>query len=100
MQIVPSFYIKSDKITTQYEGNANLMISDKYWVGLSYRHKAAISVLLGMRVHKNIKIAYAYDYDTGPVKAYSTGSHEVMIISSFNKPNNTDFYLKSPRLFN
>ena len=100
LSLVPSFYVKSDQITTQYEGNANLVIKDNYWIGASYRYNAAFSVLLGMRVHKNIKLAYAYDFDTGPVRAYSTGSHEIMLISSFNKPSKNDFYLKSPRLFN
>jgi len=100
LELEPSFFVKSCKVITQYEANSNLIISEKYWLGISYRHKVSMNFLAGMNLNKNIKLAYAYDFDTGKINAYSSGSHEIMIIMAFNKNEKADFYLKTPRLFN
>ena len=99
IDVVPSFHIKSNEIITQYEANTNVIFENgEYWLGLSYRYNDAIVGLLGLKVHKSIKIAYSYDFDTGDIKLYNSGSHEIMIIASFNKPEKS--YFKSPRIFN
>ncbi len=98
--VIPALYIKSDKFITQYELNTNVIFNDKYWFGLSYRYDDAIVGLIGIKVYKNIKVGYSYDFDTGDVEKYSSGSHEILIMASFDKPKKTSFYLKSPRLFN
>ncbi len=100
LTLQPSLFVKSCKVITQYEVNANLLISEKFWIGLSYRDNVSMNVLAGLNLNKNIKLAYAYDFDTGAISAYSMGSHEIMLIMSFNKNEKADFYLKTPRLFN
>lgn len=100
LDLEPSVFVKSTKVITQIEANANLIISNKYWLGLSYRNKVSMNILAGMNLNKYLKVAYAYDYDTGKINAYSTGSHEIMLILSLDKNEKEDFYLKTPRLFN
>ena len=100
INVVPAVYVKSDFVITQIEANANVHFADKFWLGCSYRVNESMVGLIGLRIFKNVKIAYAYDFNTGAVKTYSDGSHEIMIIASFDKPEKNRFYFRSPRLFN
>jgi len=70
--------------------------NNKFWGGVSYRVLGDISILLGV-YYKDFKIGYSYDMNAGPMKSYSSGSHEIMIIARFSKNKNGN--LKSPRFF-
>ncbi len=96
IQVIPSFLVKSSIFITNYEINTNLVFSEKFYGGLTYRNKEAIIILLGLNITKNIKVRYSYDFNYGPVyKSHSTGSHEIMLSGFILK--NTRKY-KSPRL--
>lgn len=60
----------------------------KYWAGLTYRTGDAIGLALGMKIKDRLNIGYAFDYSLGGIRAYQSGSHEIMIsfITTSNKP--------------
>ncbi|MCD4773698.1 MAG: type IX secretion system membrane protein PorP/SprF [Bacteroidales bacterium] len=65
--------------------------------GISYRIKDAVVILAKIAITPYIQIGYSYDMNAGPIKSYNSGSHEIMIITRFNKNNSGN--LKSPRFF-
>lgn len=78
-EIDPSFLIKTDGASAQYELNGLLRYNNKFWGGVTYRVQDAFAILLGMH-YKNFRIGYAYDITTSKmVKAGSGGSHEIML---------------------
>jgi len=76
----PSFFIKSDGASTQFDFNALVEYNKKFWGGLSYRVTDAIVVLLGVN-YKDFRFGYSYDFTTSDLgkKGRSSGSHEIML---------------------
>ena len=74
--ITPSFLIKSDGATMQYDISSILTYNNKFWGGVSYRVLGDISILLGV-YYKDFKIGYSYDIDTSVFG--TNGSHEIML---------------------
>ena len=79
LTLKPSVLVKTDAVSTQFDGNASLMINNKYWVGLSYRLQDAIVIMAGLEIIPNLKFGYAYDLTTSDIGDYSSGTHEVML---------------------
>lgn len=102
IMLVPSLFIRSNKLITQIEGNANVYFSELFWAGISYRVNEAVIGLVGINIGKMLRIGYSYDFNTGSVrdKGNSTGSHEIYLSVRISKPPKTAYYYKSPRLFN
>jgi type IX secretion system PorP/SprF family membrane protein len=67
--------------------NANLIINDIFWVGLSWRTFDSIDLLLELQVNSKLRLGYAYDYTTTDLGRVNSGSHEIMLnyILSFSK---------------
>ncbi|MES2514816.1 MAG: type IX secretion system membrane protein PorP/SprF [Bacteroidota bacterium] len=63
----------------QYDVNANFLIKNKIWAGLSYRSSADISALLGLQVTPQFLVNYSYDYSLSKIQKYSQGSHEITL---------------------
>ena len=72
----------------------NLLVDEKFEVGLSHRLDDSISGMVGFQVNDDFRIGYAYDHTTSSYGAYNSGSHEIMLLFDFNRRN-----LKSPRFF-
>jgi len=83
VQIIPSVFVKSSEFTTQFELNTNVYYDKKFWLGATYRHGANASALVGFNITQQISLGYAFDYNYGPAKSYSSTSHEIMLIGSF-----------------
>ncbi len=79
LTLKPSVLVKTDAVSTQVDGNANLMINNKYWIGLSYRIQDAFVIMAGLEIIPNLKFGYAYDLTTSDIKTYSSGTHEVVL---------------------
>jgi type IX secretion system PorP/SprF family membrane protein len=79
LTLKPCVLVKTDAASTQFDGNATLLISNKYWVGLSYRLQDAIVAMAGLEIIPNLKLGYAYDLTTSDIKTYSSGTHEIML---------------------
>jgi type IX secretion system PorP/SprF family membrane protein len=79
----------------QFDLNANVIYNDRFWVGISYRHREAMVALLEFQVNQQFKVAYVYDYALSIFRHYSGGSHEVGLQYEFG------FKVKSadPRFF-
>jgi type IX secretion system PorP/SprF family membrane protein len=78
-EIDPSFLIKTDGASAQYDFNAMVRYNNKFWGGVTYRVQDAIAILLGMN-YKNFRIGYSYDISTSKLtQAGSMGSHEIMV---------------------
>lgn len=66
-----------------FDLNANFNLSNRLWIGASYRNARSVGTLLQLQVNNQFKIAYTYDFDTGGLGGYSNGSHEVMLRYEF-----------------
>jgi type IX secretion system PorP/SprF family membrane protein len=62
-----------------YDINVHFNISDRLWLGVSYRNNRSVGGLIQFAVNQQLKIAYSYDFDFGALGRYSNGSHEVML---------------------
>ena len=74
--ITPSFLIKTDGASIQYDISSILTYNNKFWGGVNYRVQGGISILLGV-YYKDFKIGYSYDIDTSVLG--TNGSHEIML---------------------
>ena len=100
IDIVPSIYFKNSSFISQFELNALGVYNKKFWGGLSYRMQESMVILVGLSILDGIKLGYSYDLNTGPIKTYSSGSHEIMLMASFKKPVKEEIPYRTPRIFN
>ena len=99
INIIPSVKLKSSSFITQFDASAIMYYANKFWIGASYRLNDAIVGLVGVDITKNIRIGYSYDYNSGAVKSYSSGSHEIVLLASFDVAKKI-IPTKTPRFFN
>ena len=78
--IQPSVLLKYVAPTPlQIDGGVKFSYREMVWLGATYRHDDAVSVVAGY-THKNfLMFAYSYDIPMSNLRNYSTGTHEVMI---------------------
>ena len=74
-------YSMGDKVL--YDINAHLNLSERFWIGASYRNNRSVGALLQLALNNQMRVAYTYDFDTGNLGHYSNGSHEIMIRYEF-----------------
>lgn len=78
---------------TSIDISTNLLISNVFEVGLSYRLNASVSGLAGFQINKNLRIGYAYDFPTSGLANFNFGSHEIMLMFNFGRNlNSTRFF--------
>ena len=70
----------------------------KFELGVSYRYQDAISGLAGINVTPNLKIGYAYDFNTSELKTFNNGSHEFILLYRFDVLGLSKKY-SSPRFY-
>ena len=76
--------------------SANALFKEMYTVGLGYRYKDAMSLLLGITLKKSYFIGYSYDATFTKLRKYSSGSHDIIFkYSLFTKEQSA----RSPRFF-
>lgn len=113
IQLRPSFLIKDDKKgPTSLDLNMFMILSERFWLGGSYRTaiklyeknnlqdnlNARNSVVGALQLFptRNLRIGYAYDFATGPLQGYASGTHEISVGYSFDK---NKVRMVSPRQF-
>ncbi|MBL4939542.1 MAG: type IX secretion system membrane protein PorP/SprF [Lutibacter sp.] len=74
--------------------STNILIQEKFEIGVSYRLEDSISAMVGINVSENFRIGYAYDQTVSNLEQFNTGSHEILLLFDFNRRN-----IKSPRFF-
>jgi type IX secretion system PorP/SprF family membrane protein len=83
--ILPSILLYySPEKNIQCDLNAQLLLYEKLWLGISYRNNRAFGSMIQYKVNNQLSIAYAYDFDLGKLNKYSAGSHELMIRYEFH----------------
>lgn len=84
--IHPDFKLRSMAMT-RYVKNAPLSIEatlavimrDRFWFGLLYRHKDAVGPLFSIQVYDDFRLTYSYDYSITQLRTFQSGSHEVTL---------------------
>lgn len=74
----------------------NALIKNFLELGVSWRHDDSVSGLVNVKVARNIRIGYAYDYTLSELLKYNSGTHELMLL--INISNSRDVMV-SPRFF-
>lgn len=67
------------------EGTAIAKWKDFIWAGVGYRQQFGIIALAGVEIADQFTVGYSFDYSTGAMRNYSSGSHEVLLSYRFGK---------------
>ena len=81
-----------------FDITANFLFNETFWLGASYRineSAAALGGIADFQVSKQIRIGYAYEYPISELRAYTSGTHEILLMYELFKSKR----IKSPRYF-
>jgi type IX secretion system PorP/SprF family membrane protein len=59
--------------------NMSVLLKKVFWVGLSLRSSKDIVAVLEYNFSNFMRVGYSYDFSFGPVRTYTTGSHEIFL---------------------
>ncbi|MCB9195301.1 MAG: type IX secretion system membrane protein PorP/SprF [Flavobacteriales bacterium] len=59
--------------------NMSVLLKKLFWVGISVRSSKDIVAVLEYNFSNSMRIGYSYDFSFGPVRTYTTGSHEIFL---------------------
>lgn len=76
--------------------NAHFLYREQVWLGVSYRTKDAMALMIEYQASSRFRIGYAYDFTTSGMRNYSNGTHEIMLGYDFGKEL---IKVKTPRYF-
>ena len=84
--VSPSVKFKPSFLTKMVAGaplqvdlSANVLLQDKFTMGLSYRWSAAVTAMAGIQISDGLLVGYSYDFDTTSLANYNSGSHEIFL---------------------
>lgn len=81
-----------------FDVSANVLYANRFELGLAYRYQDAVSALAGFKITPNLRLGYAYDYNTSPLNDFNNGSHEFILGYTFDLLNLSKNY-SSPRFY-
>ncbi|MEM8964821.1 MAG: type IX secretion system membrane protein PorP/SprF [Bacteroidota bacterium] len=97
LKLKPNVLVKAvEGAPLELDLNANLLIRELIWLGVSYRSFDAISGLFELQATPRFRIGYAYDYTLTDLQQFNTGSHELMLNYRFLRK---DKKMLTPRYF-
>ncbi len=97
VRVKPNLLVKSvPGAPIEFDLNANVILDDRLWLGMSYRSLDAISLLIEIQLNNQLRLGYAYDITLTELKQISSGSHEVMLNYRFVFPKHK---IVTPRYF-
>ena len=87
MDLNKSLKLKPNMLLKVVEGapaeldlNANLLINEVLWVGLSWRSFDSFDALVQLQITDQLQLGYAYDFaTTSELRRVHSGSHEIML---------------------
>lgn len=81
LKLKPNLLVKAvEGAPVEFDLNANLLIKEVLWVGLSWRSFESVDLLFQLQLTEQIQLGYAYDIATSnQLSSINTGSHELMI---------------------
>lgn len=54
-------------------------VSQKFWYGLSYRHKDAVVGMFGVELNNKFRFGYSFDLSISKLIRYNSGGHEIVL---------------------
>lgn len=81
-----------------FDITANFLFNEKFWLGASYRineSAGALGAITDFQVSRQLRIGYAYEYPISEIRAYTSGTHEILLMFELIKSKR----IKSPRYF-
>lgn len=85
-KVEPSFLVKyATPAPIEIDFGTRVIYQEQVWLGIGYRHKDAITGLIGFMYKNYLMIGYSYDFTTSNLKKYSSGTHELMLGLRFSK---------------
>ena len=80
VKILPSALLKYTPLHgPQVDLNAQVILNDRIWFGAGYRNRNTILGMLQCQLNHQLKMAYTYNFDTGKMGKYNSGSHEIVM---------------------
>lgn len=79
----PSFLLKSDFVSLQFDLSSRLEYDDKYWGGLSYRLQDAVVLMGGINIASGLSVGVSWDLPTSQIITVSQASLELVLFYSF-----------------
>lgn len=99
LKLKPSTVIKQTAgAPLSFDISANALFKEKFELGVSYRYQDAITAMAGIEVLQDLRIGYAYDFNTSALKTYNNGSHEFLLTYRFDVLGLSKKY-SSPRFY-
>jgi type IX secretion system PorP/SprF family membrane protein len=84
--VLINYSFEDTKKLTQLDINANLIMADLVWAGISYRISEQVLVaILQIQPTTQLMIGFSYDYPAGRMNSYSKGSTEFTIRYEFGQ---------------
>ncbi|MFY0594255.1 type IX secretion system membrane protein PorP/SprF [Roseivirga sp.] len=85
LKFKPNLLIKYvENAPIEFDVNANFLIKDIIWAGLSYRSFDSFDALFQVQVNKQFQFGYSYDFaTTTDLRRVNSGSHEIMLQYTF-----------------
>ena len=97
-RLKPSFMLKAVRGSiVSLDLNTNLLINDKFEIGISYRVQDALAMLAGFNINRKIRVGYSYDFNISKLRQFNSGSHEIILMYRINTLASGVY--KSPRFF-
>ena len=68
-----------DKRLVEFNLNANLLIHEILWLGMSYRPSSSLNAILEVQLTDQLRFGYAYEIGINQYRKANSGSHELML---------------------
>lgn len=86
MKLKPNFLFKwIDTRVVEMDINANLLLDEVLWLGVSYRLSQSLGWLLEVQATDQFRLGYSYSTSLGTIKQAELGSHEILLNYRFKK---------------
>ena len=83
-ELKPSVLFKTDFAAWQVDLSARMEYDNKFWGGLSYRLQDAVVLMAGMNITGGLSLGYSFDVSTNKLITTNYGSHEFVLLYSFD----------------
>lgn len=86
-RLEPSLFLRSiGKPTPQIDYSLKLILNHNYWFGIGARMNDALIAFAGFD-YKNFTLGYGFEHTTSSLRAFNTGSHELVLRYKFCRPH-------------
>lgn len=76
----PSLFVKYvNGAPMNVDVNLSVLLNKVFWIGASIRSSKDLVALLEYNFSNFMRIGYSYDFNFGPIRTYTTGSHEIFL---------------------